>query len=67
MLSRSRTLIAAGMVIGFVSPAMAQQPMRHYLQYFKYSDAAIKAMTENPQDREAAARKLAEGFGVNWT
>jgi uncharacterized protein with GYD domain len=72
MLSHSRTLIAAGMVIGFVSPAMAQQPMRHYLQYFKYSDAAIKAMTENPQDREAAARKLAEGFGgkldvIYWT
>ncbi len=63
MLSRSRTFIAAGLVIGFVSPVMAQQPMRHYVTYFKYSDAAIKAMTENPQDREAAARKLAEGFG----
>jgi hypothetical protein len=29
--------------------------MRHYLAYFKYTDAAVKAMTENPQDREAAA------------
>ena len=72
MLSCSRSLIAAGLVIGFVAPVMAQQPMRHYLAYFKYSDAAIKAMTENPQDREAAARKLAEGFGgkldvIYWT
>jgi uncharacterized protein with GYD domain len=63
MLSRSRTVIAAALVIGFIAPAMAQQPMRHYLAYFKYTDAAVKAMTENPQDREAAARKLAEGFG----
>lgn len=61
MLSRSRTVIAAALVIGFMAPAMAQQ--RHYLAYFKYTDAAVKAMTENPQDREAAARKLAEGFG----
>jgi uncharacterized protein with GYD domain len=63
MLSRSRTVIAAALVIGFMAPATAQQPLRHYLAYFKYSDAAVKAMTENPQDREAAARKLAEGFG----
>jgi len=27
---------------------------------FKYSDTAMKAMTENPQDRGAAAAKLAE-------
>ena len=54
MLSRSRTVIAAALVIGFIAPAMAQQPMRHYLAYFKYTDAAVKAMTENPQDREAA-------------
>ena len=65
-------LIAAALVIGSAAPVMAQQPMRHYLAYFKYSDAAVKAMTENPQDREAAARKLAEGFGgkldvIYWT
>ena len=63
MLSRSRALITATVVIGLIAPATAQQPLRHYLAYFKYSDAAVKAMTENPQDREAAARKLAEGFG----
>jgi uncharacterized protein with GYD domain len=63
MLSHSRALIAAALVIGFASPVMAQQSLRHYLTYFKYSDAAVKAMTENPMDREAAARKLAEGFG----
>jgi hypothetical protein len=67
MLSHSRALIAAALVIGFSAPVMAQQPMRHYLTYFKYSDAAEKAMTENPtDDRAAAARKLVEGFGVSW-
>ena len=65
MLSRSSAVIAAGLVIGFVAPATAQQPMRHYLAYFKYTDAAVKAMADYPQDREAAARKLAEGFGGN--
>jgi uncharacterized protein with GYD domain len=30
---------------------------------FKYSDTAMKAVTENPQDRGAAAAKLAEAFG----
>jgi uncharacterized lipoprotein len=53
MFSHSRALIAAALVIGFAAPAMAQQSMRHYLDYFKYSDAAMKAMTENPTDREA--------------
>jgi uncharacterized protein with GYD domain len=53
---------AAILAIGLVTPAMAQE-LRHYLGYFKYSDAAIKAMSENPQDREAAGRKLAETFG----
>jgi len=72
MLSRSRALITATVVIGSITPAIAQQSLRHYLAYFKYSDAAVKAMAENPQDREAAARKLAEGFGgkldvIYWT
>ena len=53
---------AAILAIGLVTPATAQE-LRHYLAYFKYSDAAMKAMSENPQDREAAGRKLAEGFG----
>jgi uncharacterized protein with GYD domain len=29
----------------------------------KYSDPAMKAMTEIPQDRQAVAAKLAEAFG----
>jgi uncharacterized protein with GYD domain len=28
-----------------------------------FKDAAVKTMTENPQDREAPARELIEGFG----
>jgi uncharacterized protein with GYD domain len=49
-------------IIGLPTPTMGQE-LRHYLTYFKYTDAAVKAMTENPQDREAAVRKLAESFG----
>ncbi|MFZ2104077.1 MAG: GYD domain-containing protein [Roseiarcus sp.] len=72
MFSRSHFWITTALVVGTIAPATAQQSLRHYLTYFKYSDAAIKAMTENPMDREAAARKLAEGFGgkldaIYWT
>jgi uncharacterized protein with GYD domain len=59
---RKSNLLVAALAISVATPAMAQE-MRHYLGYFTYSDAAMKAMTENPQDREAAARKLAESFG----
>ncbi len=31
--------------------------------FAKYSDAAVKAMTENPQDRSTQAAKLYESFG----
>jgi uncharacterized protein with GYD domain len=68
---KSNLLVAATLAISLVTPTMAQE-MRHYIGYFKYTDAAMKAMTENPQDREAAGRKLAETFGgkldaIYWT
>jgi uncharacterized protein with GYD domain len=34
-----------------------------YLGRFKYSGDAIKAMVNNPQDRSAAAREVAESLG----
>ncbi|WP_158284740.1 GYD domain-containing protein [Oricola cellulosilytica] len=37
--------------------------MPHYLFQARYSPAAIKAMVDNPQDREAAARPLVEAVG----
>ena len=37
--------------------------MAHYLFQASYTPAAIKAMTDNPQDREAAARPLIEAVG----
>jgi uncharacterized protein with GYD domain len=48
-----------------VLPAMAQQSitMHRYAIFFKYTDQAIKGMTDNPQDRAAAASKLTEAFG----
>ena len=58
-------MIVSMLTIGLAGHALAQQPspLHYYLTLFKYSDSAIKAMIENPQDRSAAARKLAEGFG----
>jgi uncharacterized protein with GYD domain len=56
-------MIASALVIGLAMPAAAQQSMHRYATFFKYSDEAMKAMTEHPQDRQAAATKLAEGFG----
>lgn len=38
--------------------------MPYYLFEAKYTAAAIKAMVDNPQDREAAARKLFEAVGA---
>jgi uncharacterized protein with GYD domain len=37
--------------------------MPHYLFQGRYSTQAIKAMVENPQDRETAARALVEAAG----
>ena len=47
----------------FVVPAMAQQSTHRYVTFFKYNDVAVKAMTENPQDRSAQIANLAERFG----
>jgi uncharacterized protein with GYD domain len=46
-------------------PATAQQSSssHRYITFFKYTDQAIKGMTDNPQDREAAAAKLTEALG----
>ena len=38
--------------------------MPHYMFQGQYSGAAIRAMVENPQDREAPARALAESMGA---
>jgi uncharacterized protein with GYD domain len=57
-------IVASALALGFALPAMAQSSTMHrYAQFFKYSDSAVKAMTENPQDRSAAVAKLFEGFG----
>jgi uncharacterized protein with GYD domain len=56
-------MIALALAIGLAMPAAAQQSMHRYATLFKYSDEAMKAMTEHPQDRQAAAAKLAEEFG----
>ena len=63
---RSQSLwIASVVAIGLAMPASAQQSTatHRYVQLFKYTDQAIKAMTENPQDRAAQAAKLTEAFG----
>jgi uncharacterized protein with GYD domain len=61
---KMQSLIAvSALVVGLAMPAMAQQSMHRYITFFKYADAAVKAMTENPQDRSAQAAKVAESFG----
>jgi uncharacterized protein with GYD domain len=58
-------LIASTIMTALAFPAMAQQSttMQRYAILFKYTNQAVKAMTENPQDRDAQARKLAESLG----
>jgi uncharacterized protein with GYD domain len=58
-------LIASTIATVLALPATAQQSStpRRYLLLFKYSDQAMKAMRENPQDRSAQAAKLLESLG----
>lgn len=58
-------LILPVLAIGLAGHTMAQQPseMHYYLGMYKYTDHAIEAMIENPQDRTSATRKLIEGLG----
>ena len=55
-------IFALPLIAGLAVPAIAED-MHRYVTVFKYSDTAMKAMTEIPQDRGAAAAKLAEAFG----
>jgi uncharacterized protein with GYD domain len=46
-------------------PAMTQEQttMHRYAIFFKYTNQAVKASTENPQDRAVAAARLSESLG----
>jgi uncharacterized protein with GYD domain len=57
---KAYTLVVSALAIGLSLPAMAQQSMHRYVAFFKYSETAVKAMTETPQDRGAQAAELAE-------
>jgi uncharacterized protein with GYD domain len=56
-------VLSSVLAASFAVPAIAQQSAHRYISFFKYNDAAVKAMTENPQDRSAQIAKLAESFG----
>ena len=57
-------MVVSALAMGSAVHEMAQSSTMHrYIGFFKYSDAAVKAMTENPQDRSAQAAKLYESFG----
>jgi uncharacterized protein with GYD domain len=58
-------LIASAIAVGLAMPATAQQSttMHRYVAFFKYTDQAIKAMADNPQDRAAAVTRSIEVFG----
>jgi uncharacterized protein with GYD domain len=61
---KTRSLImASALAMGVALPASAQETMHRYLVLFKYADNAVKAMTENPQDREAQGAKVTASFG----
>ena len=59
-----RSLITVTALIAVMSGPALSQPQSNphrYVGFFKYSSAAMKAMTETPQDRSVGARQLAEG------
>jgi len=64
MMLRSLITITALTAVMSGPAALSQQSNPHrYVSFFKYSSAAMKAMTETPQDRSVGARQLAEGVG----
>jgi uncharacterized protein with GYD domain len=56
-------IVVSALAVVLAAPAMAQQSMHRYVVFFKYADSAVKAMTENPQDRSAQGAKVSESFG----
>jgi uncharacterized protein with GYD domain len=56
-------IVVCALATGLASPTMAQQAMHRYVVFFKYGDNAVRAMTENPQDRSAQGAKVSESFG----
>jgi uncharacterized protein with GYD domain len=58
-------LLALAVVVGSALPTTAQQSstLHRYVTLFKFTDQAIKNLTDNPQDRTAAVSKIAEQFG----
>ena len=49
-----------GCGVGYYAQSSA---MHRYVVFFKYGNNAIKAMTENPQDRSTQGAKVTESFG----
>jgi uncharacterized protein with GYD domain len=62
-MKRYSLIVLSALAVGLAAPAMAQQSMHRYIILFKYADNAVKAMTENPQDRSAQGAKVTESFG----
>jgi uncharacterized protein with GYD domain len=63
---RIHSLLSASAIATLLAfPAMAQQTStpHRYLGLFKYSDQAMKALRENPQDRTAQLAKVYESLG----
>jgi uncharacterized protein with GYD domain len=58
-------LLALTVAFGLALPAVAQQSnsLHRYVTFFKFTDQAVKNLTDNPQDRTAAVSKTAEQFG----
>ncbi len=56
-------IVVSALATVLAVPALAQGSMHRYVVFFKYGDNAVKAMTENPQDRSAQGAKVTESFG----
>ena len=56
-------LLALTVAFGLALPAVAQQSnsLHRYVTFFKFTDQAVKNLTDNPQDRTAAVSKTALG------
>ena len=59
-------IVVPALVMGLAMPAMAQQSMHRYVALFKYSDSAVKAMTENRKIARPRERSWLRALVANW-
>jgi hypothetical protein len=63
---KAYTLVVSALAIGSSLPAMAQQSMHRYVAFFKYSETAVKAMTETRKIARLKQQSWPRASAARW-